>query len=577
MKHDNAPTALSELGGSEAEPLVKAQPTYQVVANDDDLSHLDDEADWLQEQRISHQSIHWFRRPSIVMIGVCVFLMTFGISSAEASRQVIQYKLACNSVNRDSKLNICDPTEAQILLLTLQQALQVTLSIATIIASAKVPSLSDQYGRKIFIVLLFLFFLIGRTLRYFITSCFPVTMFGLMIVTEIIGNLFGGAVTLLALCNCYASDISEPDQRTHYLGINMAFFFTGFSLGPMAGNFLLSYFAPSASSNTPHANYGPNLSAHDFLPLRFELLMIFTLFVFALVVLPESRGKQARRMSRTVSRSLLPRPKESSEPEALLKKFLRVFNVIRPLRIISYPKDYVNPSRHDSIVAHRIAVMILILLDCVMVGFSLSLGEIFILFGIYKHNLTALELGLLLMIGCSCRAFCLVVVTPILHKRVLVKFFRLDVHKRRFDRVDYSMVAISFIVELIGLIALANSPSKKVYLSCFAFAAFSSMASPALNSSTIKFFPESKIGEVFGAMALAKNFFNITFPLIFLGLYKLTLRKWQKPEIVFYFVSFMFFLMFLGVTYAIRVLEQEDKDKERRDSSVSSLCSSSLN
>lgn len=570
-------TDLPELRGTEIEPLMKAQPTYLVVpADEEDLSHLDDEAGWLQEQRISHQAIHWLRRPSIIMIGICLFLMTFAVSSAEASRQVIQYKLACNSVSKDLESNVCDPTEAQILLLTLQQALQVTLAIATIIASSKVPSLSDQYGRKIFITLLVLFLLIGRTLRYFITSCFPVTKFGLMIMTEVIGNSFGGIVTMLALANCYASDISEPDQRTHYLGINMAFFFTGLSTGPMAGNFLLSHFAPSELSKKPQVMYGPNLSAHDFLPLRFELGVIATLLVFALVVLPEARSKNARRMSRTVSRSLLSRPKVPLEVETTLQKFFRIFNIFRPLRIIFYPKDYVNPSRHDSIIAHRTAVMILIFLDCAMVGFSMSLGEIFVLYGIYRHKMTALDLGLLLIIGCSCRAFCLIVVTPILNKCVLLKLFGLKTHKRRFDRVDYSMVAISFFVELIGLIALANAGSKKVYLSIFAFSAFSSMASPALNSSTVKFFPESKIGEVFGAMALAKNFFNITFPLLFLGLYKFSLRKWQQPEFVFYIVSFVFFSMFLGATYAIRVLEQEDRDKERRDSSVCSSSASSV-
>lgn len=554
--------------GSEAEPLIKQQSVYDALpTNDDDSTHLDEEAGWLQEQRLLHKAMHWFLRPSVYMIGLALFFFTFGLSSAEASRQLIQYKLACNSVTKNTGAEVCDPVDAQVLLSTLQQALQVTQGIATVIALAKVPSLSDKYGRKIFITLLVAFMLIGKICRYLVTSRYPVTMFGLMIACEIVSSAFGGLVTMLSLCNCYAADISEPDQRTHFLGIILTFFFVGLSLGPMCGNFLLSYFPESSANGKPSVMYGPNLTSHEFLPLRFEILMIVILLLFSMFVLPESRSSKARRMSRSASKSLTLRSDIVLREESTQKRFLSIFNIFRPLRIIFYPKDYVNPSRYDSIVAHRIAVATLILLDCAFVAFAMSLGEIFLLFSIYKHKMTAQDLGYLMFIGCSCRAFYLTVLSPILNKKVFVKFFGLQPHKRRFDLIDYGMVSIAFLGELLGVIFLAISPNKRFFLASGAFAAIGSLASPALNSATIKFFPESKIGEVFGAMALAKNVFNISFPLIFLGIYKYSLRQWHKPEIVLYLVAGIFFVMFLAASNAIWVLEKEDAAKERRESS----------
>lgn len=559
------------VAGSEIEPLMSDQAKYRSVApkEPEDLSHLDDEAEWLREERVLHQKLHWFQRPSIAMIGICLFLLTFAISSAESTRQVIQYKLACNSVSALSLSKTCDPTEAQILVLTLQQALQVTLALATVIALAKVPSLSDQYGRRRFLMLLITFFLIGRSLRYVVYTCYPTLHIALIVFCEVISSIFGGVVTMLALSNCYASDIASPDQRTHYLGVNMAFFFVGLSTGPMVGNFLLSYFPAIEKPKQPTVTYGPNLSFHDFVPLQFELFVLAILLLFVVFILPESRGQNARRMSRSASRPLLSVPNPLIKERNKAQKAVDALNIFRPLRIIFYPKDYVNPSRHDSIVSHRIAVIILIFLDCALIGFAMSLGEIFVLFGIYKHKLTAQDLGNLLIIGCSCRAFFLTVVSPIINKKVFVQFFGLKPHKRRFDFVDYGMLCIAFLGEAVGLLALAAARTKRTYLACFAITALGSVASPALNSSTIKFFPESKIGEVFGAMSLAKNAFNISFPLILLGIYKYSLKKWQWPELVLYIVAGTFFVSFLAATFAIYVLEKEDKEKKRRQSGVS--------
>lgn len=550
---------------SELSPLMQQIAQPRTCRDDDeDQYHLEHEADYLQEQRIAYQTLHWLRRPSIAMIGLCIFLLTLGTSSAEASRQVIQYKLACNSVMKFSGSKVCDSIEAQVLVLTLQQALQVTLGAATVIALAKVPSLSDKFGRRRYVIFLISFMFFGTCWRYLAVSCFPTIQFALIIIGGVITNAFGGIITMLALCNCYATDISEPSQRVNYLGIVMAFFYVGLSTGPMVGNFLLSHFSSKRFSNESQMMCGFNHTAPEFLPLRFELFILALLIVFAVIVLPESRSINALRISRSASRSLQYSQKPIKE-EAVSPKIFSIMNVFKPLRIIFYPKEYVNPSRHDSIIPHRFAVASLIILDCTLIGFALSLGEMFVLFGIYRHKMTAQDLGLLMIFGCSAKAIALTVVNPILYKNFFVNGLGLKPHKHRFDLVDYGMVSIGFLGETVGLFLVANARTKELYFSSFAIAALGSFISPILNSSILKFFPESKIGEVFGAMALSRNVFITTFPLITLSLYKYALREWQRPEIVIYMASVVFFLMFLVATVVIFTLEKEDQHRKHRD------------
>ena len=385
----------------------------------DELSHLDDEAGLFDEQQPVHQSLHWLQRPSIVMIGVLIFLMTFAKSSAESSRRVIQYKLACNSVAKKTGSDTCDPGEAQILLLTLQQALDLTQGIMDMLALAKVPALSDKYGRKRFLNLLIASLLLGKYLRYLVTAWFPVTKFTLTTLSEAIAHTFGGTLGFLALCNCYATDISRSGQRVYYIGIVMASFYAGQSLGPLAGNFLLSYFPADLPSVMPTSVYGPGLTAHEFLPLRFELIVLTAVFLFSVFVLPESRISVALKLSQTKSQSLL-RPEVVPAEKSARQKLWNTLNIFRPLRILFYPKDVVNPSRHNSIAAYRLSIFIIVILDCTMVGFGMALGEVYALNGIYTHHMTTLDLGFLLFILCTCRALVLYVILPILRKKVLM-------------------------------------------------------------------------------------------------------------------------------------------------------------
>ncbi|KAM9926287.1 hypothetical protein OXX59_003325 [Metschnikowia pulcherrima] len=534
--------------------------SYSAIV-EDDSEHLDEDASWLRDQRNSHKSLHWLFRPSVVMVGLTIFMFAFAYSSAEGTKQMIQFKLACNSIRTSSGNDYCDPAETQVLVSSLQQAYSIASGIAMIVASGKVGPLSDQYGRKIFLIGIIVFQMIGKFSRYTLMSTYPNLQFSLMVGTEFLANCFGGLLTVMTLANCYVSDIAEPHQRTYYLGINMASLFVGMSTGPLVGNFIISIFKKQSLNTQPEAKYGPDLSSADFMPLRFELVTLFLLTLFIVFVLPESRGQHARRMSRSLSSTPSVTSLRPNITPNKTERFLGSFNFLRPLRLIFYPRDSVHRSRHKYIKSTRIAVLLLILTDCFVTSLAAALGETYVLYGIYKFKWTAVDIGHLMAITCSSRAVILIVISPLLSYNLLQKKLGLEPNKKRFDYIDYGTVMIAFVFESVGQFLISVSPSGILFLGCLMLNSVASLATPAINSSIVKFYPESKIGEVFGAMAIVKNIFSIVSPVAVLGIYKTSVSKWHFPQVIFLVFCGVFLVLALVMTYVIITLTNAENEE----------------
>merc|ERR1712080_361054 len=121
--------------------------------------------------------------------------------------------------------------------------------------------------------------------------------------------------------------------------------------------------------------------------------------------------------------------------------------------------------------------------------------------------------------------------------------------KRQYDLIDFSICVLGLVAEAIGFLLVYIAPSTNFFLLAMVFNSLSSFTSPALNSTIIKFYPESKIGEVFGALALVKNFFAILSPIGILSVYKLSVSKWHKPGIIYLILSALTFVCLIALIF----------------------------
>lgn len=549
------PVGLEDRDGPVGPEVRDDSPLLQLDSED----HLADDPAWLKEQRLLHRSTPWLTRPSVFLIGLFVVLLCFTLAAGEPARQMVQFKLACNSVAPAG--GSCDPIQTQLLVLSFQQAIVMVQGVATVFALGKIAPLLDVYGRKPFLAVIVVLLCAGKAAKYYVTSQYPTLQFYSMVCIEFLANCCGGIMNFLALANCYIADIAELHQRTYFFSLMMACVFLGFLAGPVFGNFLLARAKHLESLQGPlelaatefWARLAPGLTPADFAPLRFEMASLFCLALVAVFVLPESRAANARRMSRLMLHALL---RLVLIPEQRPLLFDRL-NFLKPLRLLTLPKDCIHSLRHGTLGRDRLAVMVLVATDCFVTSCAQTLGEVYVLYGIFKFGWTAQNLAHLMFVGCAWRAMLLIVLSPVLSRTVAQGWMGLPLLKRRFDLVEYGLVMFAFTCEAVGQIGLGLAPLSTVFMLVIGLTAMALMGGPALNSAVIKFFPESKTGEVFGSILILKNLLSIVMPILFLGVYKAAVLR-QVPQIVFFMVSGIFTVAMAALTAVIVMLERAE-------------------
>lgn len=509
-----------------------ANDAYEALVDDNiDDEELDEDALWLREQRNSNRLIHWLKRPSIILIGIIIFTFSFAIFVGESNRKIITFKLACNLLMMNSSKPYCDPNEVEVVVSNLQLFYTIGTSIMSMIAMTQIGKLSDLYGRKLFISIIIANILIARTFKLILMTRFDYLKFGLMVFSEIIGSFTGGMMNFIALLNCYVSDISEPHEKSYFLGIGLAFFFSGISLGPLIGNFINSLakdFNKSKTSTITDTSTFNNIDKSEFITIKFELIVFACLLLFAIFFLPESRPEKSRLKSRRQS---------SINIQQQSSSVFSYFNIFQPLKILIIPQDFKPPKYSNAkFFRERLAVFILIMSDCFFSSIGATLLEIFVLFGFLKLGWDSNSIGYLLTVGCACRAFVLIILAPLVNYKLLQRVFKLKLMKKQYDMIDFTITFGGLLIEGLCLFGFAFVKNNTQFFTLLTFSCLGSLVSPTLSSSIVKYYPDSQTGELFSAISLVKNILNIVFPIAVLSIYKEVL-KLNHPGFVFLFLG----------------------------------------
>ncbi|KAI5955566.1 hypothetical protein KGF57_003699 [Candida theae] len=521
---NGATPLIPDSGQALADLELAANDVYEAILENDEEYDEDEHSEdvvWLREQRLLNKGIHWLKRPSVLMISTITFLLAFSISSAEATRQVITLKLACNTLGAEN----CNKDSAQVLMSNLQLGYTVTSATIMLISSGKIAPLSDLYGRRPFIITVILCFLVGKLLKFYFMYNYTTLQFYSMIASEAISNMGGGLMSLVALCNCYISDVVEPHQRIYALGISFAALFVGLSIGPLVGNFIISL--------TTKMSPSVNISKQEFIPLKFEIGIFILNLLMTIFILPESRSEKARRKSRSLSRSSSEVNLRVLQQSPWYNRLINQLNFLKPLKLLIIPDDLVKQSNKHKIGRDRFTILVLAFIECIMSTMAVSFGEIFILYGIYNYDWAQNSIGHLLAVSCSSKAVVLILLSPIINHKILQHGLKFKVFKTQLDMVDFSMCLIGLVCETIGFFGYSIAPTSSVFFMFTVLCGFGTLITPAINSSIIKFYPESKTGELFGAMALVKNIFALVIPVFYLTLYKYSVSTLHRPGLVF--------------------------------------------
>ncbi|CAI5758557.1 unnamed protein product [Candida verbasci] len=527
---------MTSLVNVEEDPLIEtaAQDVYQAIVDDETESE-DEDITWFREHIASNKNKHWLKRPSVYSIGFVNFLLMTSMAATAPTLQIIIFKLSCNSLI-DSK-GICDPIQTQVLVSNLSMFKEVGCVLISLIPVAKIGELSDIYGRKPFLFFALLVLTISKIFEYFIYKHSNELKFWLFLSANYISAISGGSFVIVSLINSYISDIVESHERIYALGLAGSSLYLGQSIGPILGNFILKignqFEQPQKSIHINAITELSKISNSEFVLLKFEIIIYIILVIYLGTVFPESRNEKARRKSRANSITSTQQRKSQSQS---------IWNVFSPLKILLYPSELATASSKSKISKIRFVVISIILSSCLYSALMLAIGQVLVQYGILKFDWGTSEIAYLMTITAVSKCIVLIFLLPFFQNTVLKKWCDLKTLKNQFDMIDFVLILFGYTVDLIVFISFYFINSTNGFMISFGLFSLGAITGPTTNSALLKFYPNSKIGVVFGANALLLNFVSILAPILIMNLYKASLDfNWSN----FIFLIYSVFLGFI--------------------------------
>jgi MFS family permease len=511
----------------------------------------------LLEERNSNNLLKWYKRPSVFMISIILFLYSYSLGISMSPELQLVLKGVCYITN-NNKLENCNSNNVQQANANLQKWSNLISSFVKILISIQMGKLSDIHGRKPLILFTFLMTSISRfTLIFALTPEY--FSFINVILCSVIDSFGGSLFVLLGLANSYTIDVVHDRERLQSLGKVTGALFLGLSLGPLSSSILGSIFG---------------IKSISLIAISTGLLILSMIIV--ILFIPESRSIKLKNKSRRYS---VKSQKNFEENQSLIYKlglssFIHSFQALK-LLWVTRPIDYKSSISATSKISNndnnelinensqlssntqitsvsppliknsqidmnaRINALILLVIEILVtfctVGASLPIA----LYLIYTFNFSQSQLGLFVGIAAGLRTLVLTIFNPWL-QHYFLEFMNHD--SFNVDFIDITSISFSIFCELVAAILCSVSSSFVVICVYLIFAAAASLGSPVIHSTLLKYNTSpGKNGEFFGALALIRNIINLMSPWLFLTAYSFGVGI-GKPQIIFYIISFMFII-----------------------------------
>lgn len=490
---------------------------------------------------------------TLPLIRLCFLLFTVGVAITVAlpSMEVIFYKLACQKIVKDSGGSLsqeqCDPKETQHIVSTyLMWDMLFGLAVGLVVCT-KVSALSDIHGRKPFLAAFMILLFFNWTSKYFLivtTDSFP--MWGMWI-TSTIGSLSGGVMALVALFKAYLTDVTRPSSRVTAMGYTAIAFSLGQIIGPLLASYVLTQARKGGTGLYEKLNDGTMVPALELIPIKILIVLLALALLFCLVLLPELRPRRIRTKARSALISLL-----LANTTSLPSIWRRIPNGIKgffaPIRLLTFPTELRNDNNASIFHSLRICVFSLSLIDIMLNCIVILIYLIEPQFCIYEFKWDSIKLSNFTVAKAIVNIGGVGLLLPSLYKYVFPRTKRLAPQPDTFDTADTSVVVFGLVSMALTQLGASLSSSSGIYVAISVISSFMALHGPVLSSAPVKYFPNSRVGEYYGAMALTQGIMNMFTPFVVTSLYKYGVEK-GFPGLPYVFNSM---LALISVGFAVR-------------------------
>ena len=421
----------------------------------------------------------------------------------------------------------CRIPEVQALASRFQLVMNLIAGTLSAIASPKLGSLSDSYGRVKVIALSTLGTFLGEILTTLVAARPEYFHINVLFLGAVFDGLFGSVTTALALTQSYAADCTPHERRNVAFGYFHGILFSGIALGPLAAGYLIRL------TGSVLTVFYTVLGCHLF----FLLCAIF--------VIPESVSEERQRYSRAKRDS-----KIAGSDGSVLQSLRRLnpLNLLKPLSIL-FPmlaKPESGGMTRETRVLRQVQRNLIILstIDASMFGVAMGTMSILIIYAEYMFGWGNFESSIFVSVASSVRVIVLLVILPTATRLVRGPQVGRKQVNTGSDALDIAIIRISVLLDIVGYVGYCIARSGPVLLLSGAIAASGAMASPTLQSSLTKHVPPDRTGQLLGAIGLLHALARVVAPAVFNLIYSLTVGS--LPQTVF--ICLAGFLTFAFVT-----------------------------
>ncbi|KUL86321.1 hypothetical protein ZTR_08582 [Talaromyces verruculosus] len=262
------------------------------------------------------------------------------------------------------------------------------------------------------------------------------------------------------------------------------------------------------------------------------VLVLHGIYLFTLLFLiPESLSKERQNIART-KHLAKPQEGDTNFTQTFLRE-LHPSNIFKPLAIL-WPKPSPSQSSPENRALFRKLRKNLVLIaaiDTLMFGVGLGTMQIIILYAEYVFGWGNYESSVFISVTNGGRVITLLVILPSI-TRLIRGPTRDNQVNSGSDWLDISLIRLAILIDLLGYIGYAVSKTGGIFTLSALVASIGGIGPPSLQSSLTKHVPPSQTGRILGAMGLLHALARVVSPVIFNGIYSVTVGTFTQTVFV---------------------------------------------
>ncbi|KAF4472637.1 tetracycline-efflux transporter [Fusarium albosuccineum] len=498
------------------------------------------------------EGLPWWHRPSVFWLLGPYAIFTLAFGGVIVPKLNLQYFADKKTHDPDAEFNPvllgsdnpqCLLPDVQRNVATFMLVMNFVTGILSAIVAPRIGHLSDRYGRTRLMALASVGGVLAELITILAAKYPEVVNYRWLVLGSIFDGMTGSFTAGNIMCQSYTSDCTPPSKRAVFMGYLHACLFTGLAFGPLLAGYFVKWTGSLLSI------FYVVMGCHA----------AFMLFVW--LVVPESLSRR---------KQLLAREKWDKEVElrgpvsASWLTTLRTVNPFAPLKILWPTGPGTSPGLRRNLVA-------LAADDAIMLGAALSAGAVILLYCESTFHWGNLESSKFVS------ALSLIRVVVLLGIYPLINYFgrvRPAARRRResgvaavekitgADNLDVWVLRLALMSDVLGSVGYIVSRSEGFFVASGMVTAMGGLGSATSQAIISKHVPSERVGQLLGAIGMLHALARVLGPVLFNGLYAITVGFY--PQAIFVLLTSIFGAGLLA-SFLIRphVVWEDEPEEER--------------